>query len=135
MIIELFDNLLEIIDNNNMFGKIILIKFNFDQNTVEIKFTFYLWVWEFRFWNLLSFQFCWIYTYLESIYAYVCHSAALLHCIMLLFFPHFSLMVLMQLIKNKKSLISKRQITTMPCLRLEFEMEGRKILYPKCHLL
>ena len=43
--------------------------------------------------------------------------------------------VLIRISKNKKSLISKRQITTVPSLRLEFEMEGRKILYPKCHLL
>ena len=42
MITELFDHLLDIIDNYNMFGKIILIKFNIDQNTVEITFTFCL---------------------------------------------------------------------------------------------
>ena len=41
----------------------------------------------------------------------------------------------MRISQNKKPLISKHQITTAPSLILEFEMEAKKVLYPKPHLL
>ena len=43
--------------------------------------------------------------------------------------------MLIRISQNKKPPISKRQTTTAPSLILEFEMEAKKIFYPKPHLL